>query len=120
MGKRDMTVAARTPANPRDERTLSDDVGAAPTLRGERNRRLATSLDGFPKCDACVRYGFENRSFSFVVYIMLHACTYRRIYERRIRSLPQPMYTVLTRTVKAAAAASELCAREKDSERERE
>lgn len=72
MGKRDMTVAARTPANPRDEREPSPET-AASTLRREKETVVLPCLGGFPKCDACVLYGFENRSF----YIgRISICTY--------------------------------------------
>lgn len=72
MGKRDMTVAARTPANPRDEREPSPET-AASTLRREKETVVLPCLGGFPKCDACVLYGFENRSF----YIgRISSCTY--------------------------------------------
>lgn len=74
MGKRDMTVAARTPANSRDERTLSDyDVGAAPTLSVRRKKRSSCHVSAAGSQNAvyeCVLYGFENRS----VYVIPIYC----------------------------------------------
>lgn len=83
MGKRDMTVAARTPANSRDERTLSDyDVGAAPTLRAPGKKPSSCHVSAAGSQNAVyefVLYGFENRSVYiiplYIDYIILHRNT---------------------------------------------
>jgi len=74
-----MTVAARTPANSRDERTLSDyDVGAAPTLSARRKKPSSCHVSTVGSQNGiyeCVLYGFENRSVYIIpmyIYILYY------------------------------------------------